>query len=208
MAEETTPNQPGQAPSNTEAKATDIPTANAPEPEVAKPDAVSDTTESDASPKKPAAKRPPKADGDAESAEKPAAKAKKEKPPALEDKPFADFIQQDYLPALKAGLAKQDIPDADLTLEKRKINVIGFAQAPECWQVVGRWISVDRQSREFSIYFFDEKINGQKGFSYSESGGKASTLESFRIDERKVDLGLLVFWTLQRLNAQKWLVRN
>ncbi|MBW4694784.1 MAG: DUF2996 domain-containing protein [Lyngbya sp. HA4199-MV5] len=208
MAEETTPTQPEQAPTNTEAKATDVPTANAPEPDAAKPDAVSDAAEADAPSKKPAAKRPPKADADADGAEKPAAKAKKEKPPALEDKPFADFIQQDFLPALKAGLAKQDIPAADLTFEKRKINVIGFAQAPECWQVIGRWTSADRQSREFSIYFFGEKINGQKGFSYAESGGKASTLESFRIDERKVDLGLLVFWTLQRLNAQKWLVRN
>ena len=188
MAEETTPNQPepnqpeGQAPATIEATAAEA--------------------------KKPAAKRPPKAEADGEDSTKPTAKAKKEKPPALEDKPFADFIQQDYLPALKAGLAKQDIPDAELSFEKRKINVIGFAQAPDCWQVIGQWNSGGKQTREFSIYFFDEKINGQKGFSYSESGGKASTLESFRIDERKVDLGLLVFWTLQRLNAQKWLVRN
>ena len=223
MAEETTPNQTeGQPLTNSEAKATDLPTANAPEPEVAKPDAVSDTPEADTAPPKPAAKHPPKAaDGEGDQAPakrppkaaadgdeaKPAAKAKKEKPPALEDKPFADFIQQDYLPALQAGLAKQDIPAAELSFEKRKINVIGFAQAPECWQVVGHW-QVGKQTREFSLYFFDEKINGQKGFSYSESGGKASTMESFRIDERKVDLSLLVFWTLQRLNAQKWLVRN
>jgi len=213
MAEETPnqtePNQSeGQALTNAEAKTTDMPTANAPEPEVAKPDAVSDNPEADTAAKKPAAKRPPKAEADGEEGAKPAAKAKKEKPPALEDKPFADFIQQDYLPALKAGLAKQEIPNVDLTFEKRKINIVGFAQAPECWQVIGQWHSGDRQTREFNIYFFDEKINGQKGFSCAESGGKASTLESFRIDERKVDLGLLVFWTLQRLNAQKWLVRN
>jgi hypothetical protein len=207
MAEETTPNQAeGQPLTNSEAKATDLPTANAPEPEVAKTDAISDAPEADAASKKLAAKRPPKTEGGDEGAP-PAAKAKKEKPPALEDKPFADFIQQDYLPALQAGLAKQEIQYAELTFEKRKINVIGFAQAPECWQVIGRWQS-GKQNRAFNIYFFDEKITGQKGFSYSESGGKASTLESFRIDERKVDLGLLVFWTLQRLNAQKWLVRN
>jgi Protein of unknown function (DUF2996) len=207
MAEETTPNQTeGQPLTNSEAKATDLPTANAPEPEVAKTDAISDAPEADTDSKKPAAKRPPKTEAGGEEAP-PAAKAKKEKPPALEDKPFADFIQQDYLPALQAGLTKQDIQYAELTFEKRKINVIGFAQAPECWQVIGRWQS-GKQTRAFNIYFFDEKINGQKGFSYSESSGKASTLESFRIDERKVDLGLLVFWTLQRLNAQKWLVRN
>ena len=35
------------------------------------------------------------------SGEAPAAKPKKEKPPALEDKPFADFITQDYMPSLK-----------------------------------------------------------------------------------------------------------
>ncbi|PSB26143.1 DUF2996 domain-containing protein [Stenomitos frigidus] len=209
MAEETTPNQTeGQPLTNSEAKASDLPTANASEPQVAKSNAVSDTPETDAVPKKPAAKRAPKAEAEGEGeGALPAAKAKKEKPPALEDKPFAAFIQQDFLPALQAGLVKQDIQYAELTFEKRKINVIGFTQAPECWQVVGRWQS-GKQTREFSLYFFDEKINGQKGFSYSESGGKASTMESFRIDERKVDLGLLVFWTLQRLNAQKWLVRN
>lgn len=186
MAEETTSNQPeAQPPTNSEAAA-----------------------ETDATAKKPAAKRPPKADAVEDGEAKPAAKAKKEKPPALEDKPFADFIQQDYLPALKAALIKQDIQDIELTFEKRKINVIGFAQAPESWQVIGRWKSGGKQTKEFNLYFFDETISGQKGFSYSESGGRASTLESFRIDERKVDLGLLVFWTLQRLNAQKWLVRN
>jgi hypothetical protein len=139
---------------------------------------------------------------------KPAAKAKKEKPPALEDKPFADFIQQDFMPALKQGIEEQGIPSVDLSFEKHQVNVVGFSQMPECWQVIGRWSSGYKQTREFSLYFFDENINGQKGFSYSESGSKPSTLESFRIDERKSDLGLLVFWTLQRLNAQKWLVRN
>jgi hypothetical protein len=28
------------------------------------------------------------------------------------------------------------------------------------------------------------------------------------IDERKVTLDLIVFYTMQRLNAQKWLARN
>jgi Protein of unknown function (DUF2996) len=144
----------------------------------------------------------------AESAGQPPAKAKKEKPPALEDKPFADFIQQDFLPALKKGMADQNIADVELSFEKRKINVIGLSTMPECSQVVGQWNTGYKQTREFNLYFFDDDINGKKGFSCAESGGKASTLESFRIDERKSDLGLLVFWTLQRLNAQKWLVRN
>jgi Protein of unknown function (DUF2996) len=140
----------------------------------------------------------------AESAEKPAAKAK-EKPVA---KPFTEFIQEDFLPALKKGMAEQNINDVELSFEKRKVNVIGLSQLPDCSQVIGQWNTGYKQTREFNLYFFDDDINGQKGFSCAESGGKASTLESFRIDERKSDLSLLVFWTLQRLNAQKWLVRN
>jgi hypothetical protein len=143
-----------------------------------------------------------------EQAEKPAAKPKKEKPPALEDKPFVEFIQQDYLPALKAALIQDGIEGVELSFEKDKVNVIGYSQAPESWQVIGRWSIAYKQNREFRIYFFDETINGKKGFSCAEGGGKASTLESFRIDERKSDLGLLVFWAVQRLTAQKWLVRN
>lgn len=139
---------------------------------------------------------------------KPAAKPKKEKAPALEDKPFATFIQDDFLPALKAGLEQQGISGVELSFEKTAIAVKGFSQYPPCSQVVGRWNSGYKQPRQFNIYFFDDNINGKKGFSYLESGSQASTLESFRIDERKSDLGLLVFWTLQRLNAQKWLVRN
>ncbi len=136
------------------------------------------------------------------------APAKKEKPPALEDKPFAEFMQQDFLPTLKAGLEEQGIQGIDLSFETGKINVIGMGAVPECPQIIGRWNAGYKQPRQFNLYFFDADISGQKGFSYSESAGKASTLESFRIDERKTDLNLLVFWTLQRLNAQKWLVRN
>jgi len=136
---------------------------------------------------------------------KPAAKAKKAGP---EDKPFANFIQEDYIPALKKGLEEQGIAGVDLTFTNQAIAVKGFSQYPPCAQVIGRWNSGYKQPRQFNIYFFDNDINGKKGFSYSESDSPASTLESFRIDERKSDLGLLVFWTLQRLNAQKWLVRN
>ncbi len=155
----------------------------------------------------PAAKKPPKAEASAEGAAAPKA-AKKEKAPALEDKPFADYVQHDFLPALREGLAKQGVADVDLTFEKQKIAIPGLTDSPECWQVIGRWNSGWKQPRQFNLYFLKDDIQGPKGFSYSESGGKASTLESFLIDERKVNLGLLVFGVLQRLNAQKWLVRN
>jgi hypothetical protein len=174
------------------------------EPTPVSPDetpAEASTPPAKAKKEKPPAKEKPAAEGDA------APKAKKAK---ADDKPFLEFMQQDYMPALQAALVSQGLADVDLNLkfEKRKINIIGFAQEPECWQVIGRWNSGYKQAREFVLYFFTEDINGPKGFSYADAGGKASTLESFRIDERKADLNLLVFWTVQRLNAQKWLVRN
>ncbi|MFB2835609.1 DUF2996 domain-containing protein [Floridanema evergladense] len=206
MAEETNHNEAGEvAPSTVEQQApsiaeehapstdssvtTDIPSANAPDPNAVSseqnPNAVGDKAEEKAA-KKPAA-------------------AKKEKAPAVEDKPFAEFIPQDYFEALTAALAKQGVQDLELNLEKQKIPVIGYATQPECWQVIGSW---GNGKRQFRVYFLTENIQGQKGFSYSENGGKPSTLEPFLIDERKVSLDLLVFGVVQRLNAQKWLVRN
>lgn len=187
------------APSTDSPETTDIPTANAPDPTAVdagdNPNAVKPKAAKKASPNVAAS----------EEAVKPA-KAKKEKAPALEDKAFNDFIQQDYLPALKKGLEKQGVPSVDLTFEKKAIPIAGYDQ-DSCWQIVGSWQAA-QQPRQFNIYFFDETINGLKGFSCAESSGKASTMESFLIDERRVTLELLVFGAVQRLNGQKWLVRN
>lgn len=209
------------APSTDEAVATDIPSANAPEPTAANPevnpnatgdkpsDAVSDVDES--AQNKPPAKKaaaPPKGDKPAAKAagDKPAAKAaKKEKAPAVEDKPFAEFVQQDYLPALKTAFAKQGVQNLDLTFEKQKVPIAGYNQADDCWQVKGRW--QNRVMHQFNIYFPQEDIQGQRAFSCNE-GSKPSTLEPFLIDERKVTLDLMVFGVMQRLNGQKWLERN
>jgi hypothetical protein len=130
----------------------------------------------------------------AAAAEKPAqpAAAKKPKEPTVEEKPFAEFIEQHFQPALAAAF-KQD-----------KIPVQGFSGSP-CWQLTGNWLEGMRQ---FSIYFLEEDINGKKAFSQAEGGAQPSTLESFMIDERKVSLDLLLFYTKQRLNGQKWLTRN
>ena len=135
------------------------------------------------------------------------AAAKKEKPPAIEAKSFAEFIQTHYLPSLQENFVKQGLPEVDLKLLSQKIAVVGYGQEPECWQIEGKW-TVPGQTRQFNLYFYDENIQGSRGFSVTDSGKTASTLESFRIDERKVTLDLLVLGTLQRLNAQKWLARN
>jgi Protein of unknown function (DUF2996) len=142
----------------------------------------------------------------APSTDSPAAKAtKKEKAPAVEDKPFVEFIQQDYLPALQKAIAQQGVQDLQVSFAKQKVLITGFESAEECWQIIGSWSEIGR--RQFNLYFPEEDIQGQKGFSCNE-GKKPSTLESFLIDERKTTLDLLVFGLVQRLDGQKWLGRN
>lgn len=134
-----------------------------------------------------------------------AAKAKKEKPPAVEDKPFNEFIEQEYLPALKTAFGKEGIDDVEVTFVKDKIQIPGMSPTDDCWQVKGNW---NKGQRQFNVYFPDQDIKKRKAFSYSANGVKPSTIESFMIDERKVTLDLMVFYTIQRLNAQKWLAWN
>ncbi|NJK41740.1 MAG: DUF2996 domain-containing protein [Acaryochloridaceae cyanobacterium SU_2_1] len=115
----------------------------------------------------------------------------KEKKPALEDKPFSDFIEQDYLPALTKAFGKQDIQDLKLQFLDN--------------QVTGTWLA---GNRGFTVYFPEANIQKQRAFSCSLKGQQPSTIEPFLIDERKVNLELLVFGVIQRLNAQKWLGNN
>jgi hypothetical protein len=217
MADETNQNQAGEvapttvdqqapsvaeekAPSTKEPVATDIPTANTPDPKAANPEVKPNAARP--KPEKPPAAVP------ATTGEKPPAvakaAAKKEKAPAVEDKPFVEFIQQDYLPAVQKAISEQGVPDLQLSFAKQKLPITGFESAAEYWQIVGSW---QNGRRQFNLYFPDEDIQGKKGFSCNE-GKKPSTLESFLIDERKTTLDLLVFGLVQRLNGQKWLGRN
>jgi hypothetical protein len=187
VAEET--NQP--VPSEAEATVSET---------VAEP-AQAEATETEA---KPAAKKPAAKPNDGEVPAK-AAAAKKEKPPALEDKPFGEFIQEYYIPAIQKVLAAQGVEDAQIALEKQKISITGVDDSTECWQILG---SLKDGWRKFNLYFLEETIQGKKAFSYSTGTSKPSTIESFLIDERKITLDLLVWGLIQRLNAQKWLARN
>lgn len=132
-------------------------------------------------------------------------KVKPEKPPAVENKPFAEFVQQDYLPALQKALSQQGIEDLVLSLVKQKLPMPGFSSSEECWQVVGKF---KKGQRQFNIYFPKKDIKGPRAFSCADNGAKPATLEPFLIDERKITLNLLVFGVIQRLNAQKWLSLN
>jgi len=219
MAEETNHNEAGEvapstvdkqapsvaeehAPSTDSPEATDIPTANAPDPKAANPE----TNPNAAKAKKPAAPKGEKPAAKEGAEEKPAAAkaAKKEKPPALEDKPFVEFVEQYYLPALQKAIAQQGGQDVQLSFAKQKLSIVGFDTSEECWQILGK---LQNGLRQFNLYFLDEDIQGKKGFSCNE-GKKPSTLESFLIDERKMTLDLMVYGMVQRLNGQKWLGRN
>lgn len=134
---------------------------------------------------------------------KPAKAPKKEKPPALEAKPFEEFINQDYLPALKQTLPKMGLTDVDLKFEKKRMPVTG--DNDDCWQVIGTWLGGKRQ---FIVAFSKNDIQAPKFYCCADNGAKPSMLESFMIDERKVSLDLLLLYTMQRLNGEKWLLRN
>lgn len=132
---------------------------------------------------------------------KPAAE-KKAKPPAPEEKPFTEFMEADFVPALKTACHEAGLTDMTLTFDKKTMPIQGLEDSDAYWQVEGQWQGGKRQ---FNVYYFDESIGGQKGFSCATDGYKASTLESFMIDERKVSLDLMVMYVLQRLNSEKWL---
>jgi Protein of unknown function (DUF2996) len=133
--------------------------------------------------------------------------AKKEKAPAVEDKPLPEFMAQDCLPVLTQQLADQGIEGLDLTFKTQKIAVRGYESLPECWQIEGKW-QAKQKAHQFNVYFFDADLQGQRGFSSSLGNQAPSTMESFRIDERKMSLNLFISGVLQRLNGQKWLDRN
>jgi hypothetical protein len=134
-----------------------------------------------------------------------AAKSKKEKPPAPEDKPFNEFIQEEFIPSLTEALQQEGVSDLKLAFDKQPIKVAGISDPEEFWQVSGQW---RQDSRHFNIVFTEEDIKGPKYFYFATEGGKPSTIEQFMGDERKITLDLMVLYTIQRLNAQKWLTRN
>ncbi|WP_254566929.1 DUF2996 domain-containing protein [Oscillatoria sp. HE19RPO] len=204
----TPPASKKQAPSPDKAEATDMPTANTPDPANGNPQ-ENPNAAAEPKAKQPAAKagaaKPPGKAAKAGDAKPAGAAAKKAKPPALEDKPFAEFIEQDYIPALKTALAEKGIEDLEISWGKQKVTLPGFTSDENWAQVKGDWLD---GSRHFRVYFPTEEIKGPRAFSCFERVSQPSTLEPFLIDERKIDLDGLVFYVVQRLTAQKWVTRN
>lgn len=163
------------------------------------PEAKSETAASaEAAKPSPAANASPKA-GAAPKA------AKKEKPPALEDKPFTEFIEQNFIPSLETALKEKGIDDIQLTLAQQPLDVFGISDEESYWHVKGKWKGGDRQ---FNIAFTKDDITSPKLFYFADKGAEPSTIEQFMGDERKINLDLLVLFTLRRLNGQKWLARK
>ncbi|NEQ97039.1 MAG: DUF2996 domain-containing protein [Cyanothece sp. SIO2G6] len=129
---------------------------------------------------------------------------KKAKPPAVEEKPFEEFISQHFVPSLQDSLTQAGIEDMDLTFAKKPLSIQGMDN-DDYWQVQGCW---QQGKRQFLIAFQQENIAGPKFYAAADYGASPTTLESFMIDERKVKLDLMVMYVIQRLNAQKWLTGN
>lgn len=129
-------------------------------------------------------------------AEKPA----KAKPPAPEDRPFADFVPELLLPALSKEVQAYGGPAPELSFSQGPMPVVGS----DCWRVCGELPG----DRRFWLCFTTADIQSAKTIALSEGGGEPSLLESFLIDERKTTLALLVSRLVQRLNGQKWLGPN
>lgn len=131
--------------------------------------------------------------------------AKKAKKPKLEDKPFKEFIEEHFTTALQEAFTSEGLEDMSLQFSKQGLPINGADPQEQCWQIIGNWQNGQRQ---FNLYFLEEDITGAKAFSASTNGQTPSTIESFMIDERRVTLDLMVLYTVQRLNGQKWLFGN
>ncbi|MEB3173491.1 MAG: DUF2996 domain-containing protein [Cyanobacteriota bacterium] len=129
-----------------------------------------------------------------------AAPAPKAKPPAPEDKPFAEFLPQLLVPALTQEIRSYGGGDCELAIEQGAMPVVGMA----CTMLRGTFAD----QRRFWLCFTQDDINSPKTIALAEAGSEPSLLESFLIDEKKMSLALLVSRLVQRLNGQKWLGPN
>ncbi|MGD1861021.1 MAG: DUF2996 domain-containing protein [Leptolyngbyaceae cyanobacterium] len=131
---------------------------------------------------------------------------KKKKPPKIEDKPFGEFIEEHFVPALDEALKSDGWEGVTLSLVDEPLLVKGADDQESYWQLHGDHPS--NLDHRFSIVFGEEDIKGPKYFYYSQGDRLASTVEQFMGDERRISLELMVLYTLQRLKGQKWLTRN
>ena len=165
-------------------------------PDKAKPAAIAKPEKPEKSAKSDAAAKPAKA----VVSEKPAKPAKPAPKPKPEDKPFAEFIQEDLLPSLTKSLTEREQAPISLALVEGERPVVGG----QCWMVQGELPA----GRRFWLCFASAAITSGKTIALAESGSDPSLLESFLIDEKRINQALLESRLLQRLNGQKWFGGN
>ena len=129
-----------------------------------------------------------------------AAPKPKPKPPKPEDKPFPEFIDTLFIPAVSKQLEDNGIQADRLERVQGERPVVGGS----CPMVVGELPG----GRRFWLCFGIADITSPKLIALAEAGSEPTLLESFLIDEKRMSLPLLVSRLLQRLNGQKWLGRN
>ncbi|MAV11069.1 MAG: hypothetical protein CMN96_06445 [Synechococcus sp. MED850] len=124
----------------------------------------------------------------------------KPKPPKPEDKPFANFIAEEFIPRINQELADHALEAERLELMESDRPVVGGT----CPIVIGELPG----GRRFWLCFEKEDINSGKTIALADPGSDPTLLESFLIDEKRMSLALLVSRLMQRLNGQKWLGGN
>ena len=124
----------------------------------------------------------------------------KPKPPKPEDKPFAVFIAEEFLPSISKQLAQNGLVPDRLELITGTRPVVGG----DCPIVIGELPG----GRRFWLCFETDSINSGKTIALADPGSEPTLLESFLIDEKRMSLALLVSRLMQRLNGQKWLGGN
>ena len=126
--------------------------------------------------------------------------AAKPKPPKPEDKPFPEFIDSLFVPAVAKQLAENGITAERLERVEAERPVVGGNCPMVICELPG--------GRRFWVCFASENINSSKLIALADPGSEPTLLESFLIDEKRMSLALLVSRLLQRLNGQKWLGGN
>ena len=124
----------------------------------------------------------------------------KPKPPKPEDKPFPEFIDTLFIPAVSQQLSESGIQAERLERVEGERPVVGGT----CPMVIGELPG----GRRFWLCFGKADIASPKLVALADAGSEPTLLESFLIDEKRMSLPLLVSRLLQRLNGQKWLGRN
>ena len=132
--------------------------------------------------------------------DKPSTPKKVVKPPKLEDKPFNDFITNNFIPELKKSIIEKGTPVNKIELTHGNRPVVGG----NCWMVFCELAN----DRKFWLCFEKKLITSDKTILLAESNSEPSIVESFLIDEKKTTLALLISRVLQRLNGQKWIGAN